>query len=211
MHYKSLQLKDSSVDMGNRTITAYSAAFSLDQGVDIIMPGSFKKTISERLDRIKVLRNHDQMLGKPMSAIEDGYGLKTVSYIGKHALGEETLLLAKDGILDSMSIGYNIPEGKSSQNADGVRIITEMKLIEWSVVDFAMNEDARILDVKSLEAKLKGGTITLDELNRLSKSIDELKALLSDEPSPDTRAELQPQEMAELKRAVELWAKFGRT
>jgi HK97 family phage prohead protease len=211
MHYKSLQLKDATIDMGARTITAYSAAFSKDQGDDIIMPGAFKKTISERLDRIKVLRNHDMMLGKAMSAVEDGYGLKTVSYIGKHALGEETLILAKDGILDSMSIGYSIPQGKSSEDADGTRIITEMKLIEWSVVDFAMNEDARILDVKSLERKLKSGNITLDELNRLSVAIDELKALLTVEPPKGTHAELQPQELAELKSAVEFWANIGRT
>jgi transcription elongation factor len=74
-----------------------------------------------------------------------------------------------------------------------------------------MNEDARILYVKSLERKLKSGNITLDELTRLSVAIDELKALLTVEPPKGTHAELQPQELAELKSAVEFWANIGRT
>ena len=204
MLYKSLQLKDATVNLETRIITAYSSTWDLDEGRDIIKAGSFTKTIAERLDRVKVLRNHNQLIGRAISAKEDGKGLLTESYIGKHDLGEETLMLAKDGILDSMSIGYSVPNGKSSYDGD-IRTITEVKLYEWSVVDFPMNEAARILDVKSLEQKLKSGNITLDELTRLSTSIDELKALLSNEPSNDTQDGLQPHEATQLKDALNLF------
>lgn len=210
MLYKSLQLKDATVNLETRIITAYSSTWDLDQGGDIIKSGAFAKTIAERLDRVKVLRNHNQLIGRPISAKEDARGLLTESYIGKHELGEETLMLAKDGILDSMSIGYSIPNGKSNFDGD-TRIINEVKLYEWSVVDFPMNEAARILDVKSLEQKLKSGNITLDELTRLSTSIDELKALLTNEPPQGTQDGLQPQELAELKSLAENWGAFART
>ena len=68
MEYKSLQIKDADVNLEQRIIRAYASTFDLDQGNDIIHPGSFKKTISERLDRVKVLRNHSDLIGRPISA-----------------------------------------------------------------------------------------------------------------------------------------------
>jgi HK97 family phage prohead protease len=209
MEYKSLQIKDADVNLEQRIIRAYASTFDLDQGNDIIHPGSFKKTISERLDRVKVLRNHSDLIGRPISAIEDGKGLLTESYIGKHDLGEETLMLAKDGILDSLSIGYSVPSGKSNYSGD-IRNIHEVKLFEWSVVDFPMNEAARIIDVKSIETAIKNGTLNQKELKSLVDMLGDLTALLKDEPSSDTLTIEQPQDLNELKDLIKNWGKSAQ-
>ena len=209
MEYKSLQIKDADVNLEQRIIRAYASTFDLDQGNDIIHPGSFKKTISERLDRVKVLRNHSDLIGRPISAIEDGKGLLTESYIGKHDLGEETLMLAKDGILDSLSIGYSVPSGKSNYSGD-IRNIHEVKLFEWSVVDFPMNEAARIIDVKSIETAIKNGTLNQKELKSLVDMLGDLTALLKDEPSSDTPTIEQPQDLSELKDLIKNWGKSAQ-
>lgn len=209
MEYKSLQIKDADVNLEQRIIRAYASTFDLDQGNDIIHPGAFKKTISERLDRVKVLRNHSDLIGRPISAIEDGKGLLTESYIGKHDLGEETLMLAKDGILDSLSIGYSVPSGKSNYSGD-IRNIHEVKLFEWSVVDFPMNEAARIIDVKSIETAIKNGTLNQKELKTLVDMLGDLTALLKDEPSSDTLTIEQPQDLSELKNLIKNWGKSAQ-
>ena len=209
MEYKSLQIKDADVNLEQRIIRAYASTFDLDQGNDIIHPGSFKKTISERLDRVKVLRNHSDLIGRPISAIEDGKGLLTESYIGKHDLGEETLMLAKDGILDSLSIGYSVPSGKSNYSGD-IRNIHEVKLFEWSVVDFPMNEAARIIDVKSIETAIKNGKLNQKELKSLVDMLGDLTALLKDEPSSDTLTIEQPQDLSELKNLIKNWGKSAQ-
>ena len=204
MEFKTFQIKDADINLEKRIIRAYASTWELDQGNDVIHAGSFKKTLSERLDRVKVLRNHTDLIGRPISAIEDGKGLLTESYIGKHDLGEETLMLAKDGILDSLSIGYSIPQGKSSFDGD-VRNIHEVKLFEWSVVDFPMNEAARIVDIKSIENAIKDGTLDKKELKRLADMLGDLTALLKHEPLKNTQIVEQPQDLSELKGLIENW------
>lgn len=203
MEYKSLQIKDADVNLEKRIIRAYASTWDLDQGNDIIHAGAFKKTVSERLGRVKVLRNHSDLIGRPLSAVEDGKGLLTESYIGKHDLGEETLMLAKDGILDSLSIGYSIPNGKSNYDGD-VRNIHEVKLFEWSVVDFPMNEAARILDVKNLHDKIKKGSLDPQELKSLADMLGDLTALLKQEPPKGTPV-AQPQDLTELYDSIKNW------
>lgn len=209
MEYKTLEIKADSVDAEKRIITGYASTWDIDQGKDIIHPGAFKKTLSERFGKLKVLRNHHQLLGRPISAVEDSKGLLTESYIGRTPLGDEALALAKDGILDKFSIGFSIPQGKSEFNEEtGVRDIHEVKLYEWSLVDFPMNEAAILTGVKSIRAELMlNKTINQTELKALAEMVSELNALLKSEPSQDTRALMQPQDLDELANLVKNWGK----
>lgn len=209
MEYKSIQFKDADVNMDKRIIRGYASTYDIDQGNDIIQKGAFKKTLSERMGRIKVLRNHKELIGKPVSAIEDGRGLITESYIAKTALGDETLALAKEGILDSMSIGYVVPQGKSNYDGD-VRVISEVKLYEWSMVDFPMNEAAVITDVKSLHSKIKAGDISPQELKQLSEMVADLSALLTrQEPQSTLENDGQPHDVKSLLDDIKNWGKLA--
>lgn len=206
MKFKSLSFKADAVDMNERTFAGYASTWDLDQGGDLITKGAFTKTINEAGGRVKVLWQHSEPIGRPLSMEEDEKGLFVTAKISKTRLGDEALELMKDGVLDRMSIGYRIPEGKSEYNADGIRIIRELKLLEFSVVTFPMNEAAVITDVKRVRDMVSvNRNFSAKDLQQLSEMMDDLNALLGREPSKGTRGPGQPHDLAELLSAVENW------
>jgi hypothetical protein len=142
-----------------RTVEGYASTFgNVDLVGDVVVSGSYKRTLDrskqsrEGLKRIKVLRDHEHPIGVPVHAEEDSKGLYTRSYISDIQLGNETLTLLRDGVLDRMSIGYE-PVQKEFTKHEGrdVRLLKEIKLIEYSIVTFPANEQAAVTGVKALE------------------------------------------------------------
>lgn len=206
MLYKNVAFKADSVDLDARTFTGYASTWELDKGSDIIVKGAFSKTLQESADRVKVLWQHDAPIGKPVSMVENEKGLLVTGRVSKTRLGDEALELMKDGVVDRMSIGYIIPEGKSEYNGDGVRVIREVKLMEFSPVTFPMNDGAVITGVKNISDALHGGiTLSKEESKSLADMLGNLSALLQSEPPKGTQDDGQPQEMSELKGLVENW------
>ena len=72
MEFKSIELKETAIDMSARTIEGYAATWDLDQANDIINKGAFTKTISEGFPagRVKMLWQHDAPLGMPSEMFE---------------------------------------------------------------------------------------------------------------------------------------------
>jgi uncharacterized protein len=206
MEYKAIEFKADSVDMDERTFEGYASTWDLDQGGDIIVKGAFAKTLQERAARVKVLWQHDAPIGKPKYMREDDVGLFVSSYVSKTRLGDEALELMRDGVIDQMSIGYSIPSGKSEYNDQGIRIIRELKLMEYSPVTFAMNDNAFITGVKSIRTAIKTGSqIAGATQKELLELLDELKALIAaSEPGLPTQAKGQPLELINLIKS------FGR-
>jgi len=152
MDYKSVGFKADNVDAEKRTISGYASTYDLDKGGDIIVKGAFAKSLASDI-RVKVLWQHkqDTPIGRPVLMREDERGLYVEAYIAKTAKGDEALELAKEGIIDSMSIGYQVVD--SEYKDDGVRLLKEITLHEFSMVTFPMNEAAIITGVKSLDAR----------------------------------------------------------
>ena len=148
-------------DMDSRIIEGHAARFSnRDSHGDVIVRGAFAKTIRERADgglAFPVLRDHDptRPVGKSVEILEDELGLFTRSKIVKTQLGDETLELAREGILTGMSIGF-FPIKKEFGRIDGkgVRLLKELAVVEYSVLLFPANKKARITAVKSAESVL---------------------------------------------------------
>lgn len=153
---------------GEGIITAYAAAFgNTDSYGDVIQRGAFTKTVTERKDKVKVLYNHDYYsnlpVGKPVSMIEDSYGLLTSTKMSQTQMGQDIYTLAQEGALDSMSIGYSAvkaeyPDDSVARTSGIWRMITEAKLYEYSFVPFPANESAVITGIKSgadLEREIK--------------------------------------------------------
>lgn len=140
-----------------REIEAYASTFgNADLVNDIVMKGSFSKTLNERFaggsrNGIKVLWQHmpSMPLGLPIHMEEDSKGLYTVSRISKTARGDEAIELVKDKVVDKMSIGYDVI--KDDYNSEGARLLKELKLYEYSLVTFPANEQADILGAKSMD------------------------------------------------------------
>lgn len=194
--YKTFHFELKSADDENGEFSGYAAVFgNRDSGNDIIEKGAFTKTLTEDFDRIKILFQHedyDLPIGKPLELREDEKGLFIRGRISDTQKGRDIRTLLKDGVLNELSIGYDVVafdyDGES-----GVRRLREIRLWEVSVVTWAMNEEARIDEVKSFieewKIKAKNGKITrarLDTLKPFIAVVRELADILSPflEPPP---------------------------
>ncbi|SET79748.1 phage prohead protease, HK97 family [Marinobacter segnicrescens] len=140
--------------------------------------GAFKKTISERAGKIKLLWNHkfeDMPIGKILELREDDKGLY---FRAQLALGIErardAFELMKIGELNMMSFGFKIIKDAGFKN--GVRQITEVQLMEISPVNFASGPEADI-DPNSVRATDFKKTIDENDLRtggrRILSAFDE--------------------------------------
>ena len=126
---------------------------NVDLGGDIVRAGAFKEFVTTRDGNIRILANHDAR--KPI-----GKGKVTDTHLGlaiKGALvmesstAREVHALMKEGIIDGLSIGYDVlPEGFEIRS-DGVRELTKLKLWEVSTTVFPMNPLAQVSSVKGVE------------------------------------------------------------
>lgn len=170
MEYKSVVAANQITD---RTVTGFASIFgNVDDGGDVVMPGAFTKSITERARRIKHLWGH--RADEPPTAI-----IKDIREVGKSDLppdlvaqwpdasgglqitreyldtprADEILKGIKAGVITEMSFGFEIPKGKSSfkklDSGENVRLLHEVKLWECSDVQWGMNPATRA--AKSVE------------------------------------------------------------
>jgi len=130
----------------------YASVFNVvDRGNDLISPGAFKRSLSDRgTQGVKFLWQHDprEPLGTLDEIYEDTRGLfvrgRLILDVGR---AREAYQLLGAGALDGLSIGFHTL--KSKHRPDGVRLLTEVDLWEISLVTFPMNEQARISHFKT--------------------------------------------------------------
>lgn len=138
--------------------------------------GAFAKTIKERGDKVKLLSQHQagrNPLGRAVSLREDAKGLFGEFRVSKTQAGDEALELIRDGALDSFSVGF-APVNHVTEN--GVKVRTEVRLREASLVTFPAYDDARILAVRG----------TLDALAHMTPAerAELIDALRNDSDTP---------------------------
>jgi HK97 family phage prohead protease len=177
-----------------RTVEGYASTFgNVDHVGDVVVAGAYKRTLNNNKGRIKVLRDHEHPIGVPIEAYEDTKGLYTRSRISDTQLGNETLTLLRDGVLDRMSIGYE-PVQKEHGEHEGkqVRFLKEIKLYEWSIVTFPANDAAAVTGIKALEdierafEEYKHGRLTAQQLaDLLTKAAPTDPAPLGAPPVPE--------------------------
>ena len=107
------------VVMEKMEFEGYASTFgNVDKVGDIVEKGAFKRTLDQRFPKglVKVLWQHNEPIGRPVKMYEDGKGLYVEAKISKTRLGDEALELMRDGVIDQMSIGYSVPQGKSDDD-----------------------------------------------------------------------------------------------
>ena len=150
---KQFPFEIASVDGEGRTVEGYAATFgNVDAVGDIIHPGAFAKTLTERGSQVKLLWQHQQgePLGRVMALREDPRGLFIKAVISDTARGRDALALLKDGAIGEMSIGYDpVVFDYSQQDAKNIRNLREIKLHEVSLVSFPANALAQVTSLKA--------------------------------------------------------------
>lgn len=170
---------EAQVDRDKRIVMAYAAIFgNRDVQGHRVREGAFRKSIDERLPngQIKVFRDHERLIGRPLVLREDERGLYTESAISRTALGDETLELIKDGTLTHFSFRADIIRAvvvKEALVEDDPEPTETLELIELRLKEFGpvdllpANPLASILGTKSAGAALD----TLVELPEALKSL----------------------------------------
>lgn len=167
MELKAIAENFKDVDVKQGIVTGYLAHFgSKDGDGDVIMPGSFTKSIQENgpmgTKRIKYLLDHktDNAVGVFQELKEDETGLYYEAKIGRHASGRDYLLMVEDGIINQHSIGFKRMKQEIKSDA---KYIKEVKLYEGSGLQFwASNGNTPITGIKSVQDYIK----LLENLNR---------------------------------------------
>ncbi len=121
------------------TFEGYIAVWNTVDSYDSqFMRGAFAETTKERGSKVKVVYDHDELVGHSVEIREDDYG---VFVSGQLTLGvrkaQETYEFLKDKTLDALSFGFRTIKDKF---VNGVRQITEVKLYEYGPVIFAAND-----------------------------------------------------------------------
>ena len=179
-----LSTKATTTSTGEMEIEGYASVFGiLDSQGDVIAPGAFDSgEMKERQERglIKLLSQHIEPIGLPTLLQEDSTGLHFKARISDTALGRDVYTLIKDGVIDRMSIGFDIlkysefdddelREGlreRSSKSADlPFWRIERARLWEISPVTFAANDSTSVIAVlsSSLESDQDLSSDTTDQ------------------------------------------------
>jgi HK97 family phage prohead protease len=144
------------VNPDKREVTAYASVFGVKDRIDdIVHPGAFKMTLQRgpmSEGKCAYKYNHQDLIGKPIHAVEDTKGLLTVARVSKTPLGDEKLELMRDTSLNTYSFKYATVKGKVDFSDDGTRNLREVKLFEFGPVDpdLACNPEAMVLGVKTV-------------------------------------------------------------
>jgi HK97 family phage prohead protease len=126
---------------------------NIDLGGDIVMPGAFKQFATTKDGSIRILDSHQTRspIGKG-KLTDTHFGLVLKGQLNREvARAREIHALMKDGIIDGLSVGFDILPNGAEVREDGVRLLKELKLWEVSTTAFPMNQSAQVSAVKTLE------------------------------------------------------------
>ncbi len=135
------------------TFEGYASVFgNVDSYGDIIDPGAFSKSLARHAKaKTKPLllwqHNPATPLGTWEDLAEDNKGLRGVGRLlpGVRA-ADEALILLRGGAVQGLSIGYRVLKYRMEGE---VRHLSELELMEISIVSFPANGKARVDGVKS--------------------------------------------------------------
>lgn len=134
----------------------YASVFDVTDSVnDRIAPGAFAASLRAHAQKGQLpplLWQHDaqQPIGAWREIYEDGHGLfvRGDLFIADIARAREAYRLVKESVVSGLSIGYRVRQSHRDA-ASGVRVLTEVELLEISMVTFPANAQARVTAVKS--------------------------------------------------------------
>lgn len=127
-----------------------------DLGGDVVEPGAFAKTLSEK-SSVPILWSHD--IQEPIGIGKLTDSPQGLIVKGELALevpaGQKAYALLKRGIVQGLSIGYDVVKQRF---VGEIRKLQEVKLWEVSLVVFPMNPESQVTAVKNqdrLSAEVK--------------------------------------------------------
>jgi uncharacterized protein len=221
------EVKAETVDEEARTFRGLASTWDEDLGGDRIVKGAFARTLdawrgSKGKKPVFLIDQHNygtirSVLGKMIEAEETDAGLETVTRVIDGPDGDEALRRVKGGYITGLSIGYSavkweIEKVEGGQEWESIRILKELKLFEYSLVIWPMNEGS-LIDTASVKALLRaardGDTHLNDEQKaqlraNLEAARNDIDALLRVEDAPEGLAAERQQALQQRLLALKL-------
>lgn len=165
-------------------IAGYANYSSKDRGNEVISPDAWTKGLTNYKKNPIVLFAHDHKMpiGTCTNMRVDSTGLyieANISSAAEKLYGTQTLI--KDGALKTFSVGFIPKKGRKDTSTDTL-YITELELLENSVVSVPMQQDSVFSVVKSLE---KAGdldkfmTESVELFDSSQEKVDDVKDLVA--------------------------------
>ena len=128
----------------------YAAVFDRpDRGGDVVRAGAFERSLARGAGSVPLLWQHDP--ARPVGRIEylkeDKRGLRVIARLSPGRAGEEAAALLKDGAVRGLSFGYRVRKASgpsTGRGRAGFRELTELDLVEVSLVTLPMQPKARV-------------------------------------------------------------------
>lgn len=148
------QVSDFKINGETGSFTCYgNVKGNIDHALDRTLNGAYQGSIDEHKANgtmPKMFWSHQARelpVGPWLDMSENSKGLFLEGRLSKTTLGTDIETLAKDKALDSFSIGYRVVEEKWNSEA-GCNDLIKLDIKEVSWVNFACNEESRLVDIK---------------------------------------------------------------
>jgi HK97 family phage prohead protease len=167
------------------SFTGICASYNtVDHGGDLILPSAFQRTLAAGKN-FPLLYQHQS--DNPIGTAKVTDSPQGLQVEGRLLLdlddAKKAHVLLRAGVLKGLSIGYDTLQSKMDGD---VRVLTEIRLWEISVVTFPMNENATISSVKSLSLSDDEVQHHLQAIRRHQKGMRyHIKCLLGDDLDDD--------------------------
>ena len=132
---------------GDVRFAGYAAVFDrVDNGGDVIRRGAFANSLGNGRT-IPLLWQHRTgvVIGRIEALAEDGRGLRVIARVSGGASNGRVAGLIGNGRLQGLSFGYRV---RQSRQVEGTRELTDLDLVEVSVVSKPMQPRALIHAVR---------------------------------------------------------------
>jgi HK97 family phage prohead protease len=154
MEFKAQDSADGSI-----IIEGYASTNAVDWYDEIVEPTAFESSIYQYLSNPILLLMHDWWsipIGKVLDAVikEDGLWIKAKILPTQFSGGADTIMLVKEGILKAFSIGFRTKKLQKDEET-GITTITDLQLMEISVVHTPANPFALFSESKNQKVQLK--------------------------------------------------------
>lgn len=182
---------------GSGVIEGYASTFGgVDAYGDTIQKGAFANTLKKRERPVQLRWQHfGPVIGKWVELSEDDKGLKVKGELTEgHSLAEDVHALLKHGAIEGLSIGF-FPVKFETDEETQTRTLTEIELVEVSIVESPADLGAKVSDVKSaieqattlkeVESALRDGGMTWAASTAL---VSKMKALILGDRESKTSA-----------------------
>lgn len=190
----TLPLETRSVDEGAREFTAIGVPYGPIYDMGWGYRERFERGAIDAADAVLVYQ-HAEPIGTIIGTRDTDEGLEVTARISHTQRGDEVYTLIRDGVLKSMSIGFELLDARED-TVDGqtVNTITAARAIEFSVVLNPAYKDAKITDVREATPTPKGTPlmsnptpeVTAEDLTEIRAHLADLdrRTALADAPAP---------------------------